>query len=390
MQNPAFTAPYSMTEIERNAAEPIPVTYIVHDLEDAAIRRRIGLLRSAGAVISLIGFHRTDSTPLEVEGLVPQSLGRTRDGALLARAGIVLRQWVAPARLRHATANARVIVARNLETVVLAARVKRPGQRLVYECLDIHRLLLGRGLPSFLLRVIESKAMRHVDLVIVSAPAFRDRYFRERRGWCGPIELVENRVPATAPPPEVQNAPAGLPWRIGWFGMLRCRRSLDILRALVAAHSGQVEVLIAGRPSPNIFPDFASEIADTPGITFIGSYRAEDLPRLYGQVHFAWSIDYFEEGLNSAWLLPNRLYESLAYGAVPIALAHVATGEWLARHDIGLLMNVPERELPDLFAALSPQIFAQLHRAAAHIPADAAIMDAAQSSAIGKTVLGVA
>ncbi|WP_395331149.1 hypothetical protein WBP06_01505 [Novosphingobium sp. BL-8H] len=399
MKNPTFEVPHAMAgAAPPNAATSadggIATAYIVHDLADAAVRRRIGLLRSAGAAIRLAGFHRTERAPAEVEGLVPQPLGHTRDGALLARIVTVARQWLAPARLRRVTGGAQVIVARNLETLVLAARLRQRGQRLVYECLDIHRLLLGAGLASHLLRMVETWAMRHVDLVVVSAPAFRDRYFRERRGWKGPIALVENLVPATGMPPEARPplpdpSPAP-PWRIGWFGMLRCRRSLDMLCTLAKAHPGMVEVLIAGRPSPDIFPDLAAEIAAAPGVTFVGAYSAEDLPQLYGQVHFAWAIDYFEEGLNSAWLLPNRLYESLAHGAVPIALAQVATGEWLESHGAGMLTTAPERQLPDMFAMLSPEILARLRQASARIPATAVVMDAAQARAIGRNLLGLA
>lgn len=389
MKNTAFEAPLSRYDKAAPPPDAVPVAYLVHDLGDAAVRRRIGLLRAGGAAVRLAGFHRAESAPNEVEGLAAQSLGRTRDGALPARMASVLRHWLAPSRLRRATADARVIVARNLEMLVLAARVRRRGQRLVYECLDIHRMLLGQGLPSRALRMVEAWSMRHVDMVVVSAPAFRDRYFREMRGWPGAIALVENLVPTTAPPPAADSIPADPPWRIGWFGMLRCRRSLETLGALATAHPGTVEVVIAGRPSPDIFPDFAAEIAGLPGFSFLGSYRAEDLPGLYEQVHFAWAIDWFEEGLNSAWLLPNRLYESLAHGVVPIALADVATGEWLARHGAGVLTNTPERELPDLFAMLSPEIFDRLRQAATRVPTHAVVMDGVQARIIGRAVLGL-
>ncbi|TCM18002.1 succinoglycan biosynthesis protein ExoL [Novosphingobium sp. PhB165] len=396
MKHSAFEAPRVPTAAEPaqngvpDGAAPVAVAYLVHDLADAAVCRRIDLLHSAGARIALAGFHRSEPAPVEVGGVTAQSLGRTRDGALLARAGSVLRQWLAPRRLREATAQADVLMARNLEALVLAARIRRSGQRLVYECLDIHRLLLGEGLPSRLIRAVEAWAMRDVDLVVVSAPAFRDRYFRELRGWKGEIALVENLapvpVPITAP---ATPAPPHPPWRIGWFGMLRCRRSLTMLRGLAESSRGKVEVLLAGRPSPDIFPDFAAEIAGVPGLRFAGSYAPEDLAGLYRQVHFAWSIDYFEDGLNSAWLLPNRLYEGLAHGAVPIALPQVATGEWLARHGAGLLTKQPERELPDLFRTLSPESFNRIRAAASRVPRDAIVMDARSARHIGRTVLGL-
>src|SRR5690606_21786212 len=104
-------------------------------------------------------------------------------------------------------------------------------------------------------------------------------------------------------------------------------------------NEGKVEVLIAGKPSPAVFPDFEADLRDNPALRYFGPYRPEQLAQLYGQCHFAWCIDWFEEGLNSAWLLPNRLYESMAFGVVPIALNDVETGAWLRREGAGVLIS---------------------------------------------------
>lgn len=366
------------------------VLYLVHNVADAAVRRRVELLEQTGARVALAGFHRDAAPPVQVASAPVTALGHTADGALAARALSVLRHWLRPRRLRTLTARRDVIVARNLETLVLARRARRQGQRLVYECLDIHRLLLARGPAGRLLRAIESWALRGVDLVVVSAPAFRDAYFRTFRGYGGPIALVENKVPsagddasAAAPP-----VPAG-PWVIGWFGMLRCRRTFDTLARLAARSDGHITVLIAGRPSPDVFADLPAEAGAAPGVRFAGAYTASDLPGLLAQVHFVWAIDWFEEGLNSAWLLPNRLYESLAHGAVPLALRGVETGRWLARQGAGVLLDDPERDLPALLSSLDTAGYAALRRAVAAVPRAAVVMDRAAARAVGRTILGL-
>ena len=79
------------------------------------------------------------------------------------------------------------------------------------------------------------------------------------------------------------------PWRIGWFGIIRCARSLDLLADLVRAHPGLVEVDIRGRPARDVLPGFDHIIAATPGLVFHGAYdRKGDLPYLYSDVHFTW------------------------------------------------------------------------------------------------------
>jgi succinoglycan biosynthesis protein ExoL len=56
------------------------VLYLVHDLCDPAVRRRVAMLRAGGADVTLAGFRRTPDISPELERLSPIDLGRTRDG----------------------------------------------------------------------------------------------------------------------------------------------------------------------------------------------------------------------------------------------------------------------------------------------------------------------
>ena len=85
-------------------------------------------------------------------------------------------------------------------------------------------------------------------------------------------------------------------------------------------------------------------------------------------MHFTWAIDYFEEGLNSAWLLPNRLYEGGLFGSVPIALADVETGRWLAKRGAGVLVGDPVEDLAGALAAMTPERYGDLAARSAAIP----------------------
>jgi succinoglycan biosynthesis protein ExoL len=117
-------------------------------------------------------------------------------------------------------------------------------------------------------------------------------------------------------------------------------------------------VYIRGRFVTPKMGDVGAVIESTPGLFYHGPYKAADLPRIYGEAHFAWAIDFFQEGANSDWLLPNRLYEGGLHGAVPIALRTVETGRWLRQHDIGLLLDLPlEESLYRLLSGMTPQIY---------------------------------
>ena len=277
-----------------------------------------------------------------------------------------------PGDWHREVAEADVVVARSLEMLLVAVLVRRRHGRgipVVYECLDIHRLMTRTDAVGKGMRWLERRLLRSCALLVVSSPRFIDAYFQRYHPRLGRWALLENKLLGSelATPTaswsgaaaRCQAVPAGTPWRIGWFGVIRCRRSLELLAALVRGANGAVEVEIRGLPARDVVPEFDAVVAATEGLSFGGAYdRAIDLPALYGRVHFTWAIDFYEDGLNSDWLLPNRLYEGSVFGSVPLALRQVETGRWLARHGCGLLLDPPlEQNLPALFAGMTTPAF---------------------------------
>jgi glycosyltransferase involved in cell wall biosynthesis len=372
---PETSADTARAQPARPEGARVKVAYFVHDLFDASVHRRVRMLQAGGATVVLIGFRRGDETARSVEGALTIDIGRTRNGKLARRMVSVARALTTLGRLAEALQGVDAIVGRSLEMLPIAARARRlyaPRATLTHECLDIHRILLSQGIEGSLLRLFESRLWRNVDLLLTSSPAFIRHYFSPRR-FPSPIRLVENKMLSLdqeARDERVTTPPPGPPWRIGWFGMIRCRRSVEILRKLAKEADGAVEVIIRGRPSDAIFPDFEAAIADAPHIRFEGPYRnPQDLPAIYGEVHFNWAIDYYEDGLNSSWLLPNRIYEGSAYGAVPIALARVETATWLARQGVGVVLDEPlDARLADFFASLDGTVFSRLAGEIASLP----------------------
>jgi succinoglycan biosynthesis protein ExoL len=351
------------------------IAYFVHDLSDPAVQRRVRMLAAGGAAVAPIGFRRGQEPVTAIEGFPTVEIGRSADGRLLRRALSVATALAKPQVVAREVTGSNVIIARNLEMLVLAAQARKryaPDAKLVYECLDVHRMLLSSGPDGASLRLLESRLWRDVDMLLTSSPAFLQHYFA-RRGFNAPVRLVENKIlllddddPCRYSLPR----PAGPPWRIGWFGMLRCRKSLEILSSLARAADGAVEVIIRGRPSGVAFPDFDAAVANRPHVRYAGPYRyPSDLSTLYGDVHFAWTIDYYESGQNSAWLLPNRIYEGTFFGAVPLGLAGVETAAWLSQRKVGVVLSEPMKEqVSDFFASLNQNDYATLARAVKALP----------------------
>ena len=154
--------------------------------------------------------------------------------------------------------------------------------------------------------------------------------------------MVENKVFAIGEAaPRLVAAPAGPPWRIAWCGVLRCRKSFDILDSVTRQLDGALQVDLWGVAAHDQIPHFDARVADNPHMKFHGRYRADDLSIIYGGAHFVWAIDYYEAGGNSDWLLPNRLYEGLRFGGVPIALIGTETARWLSTRCVGITIGEP-------------------------------------------------
>jgi succinoglycan biosynthesis protein ExoL len=356
------------------------VAYFVHDLTDPAVHRRIRMLCAGGAAVTPIGFRRSAEPSLFVEGIPAVDLGRSIEGKLSRRAISVIRALAKLEAIAKYVAEADVIIARNLEMLAVATKAREryaPKAKLVYECLDIHRTLTSNSLGSHVLRLCESRLWRNVDLLLTSSPAFVRNYFSPR-GLSAPIRLVENKLLSLDEYPIVGARPPGPPWRIGWFGMIRCCKSLDILCSLAKTSQGAVEVIIRGRPSPAVFTNLDDAISAQPNVLYAGSYQAADLPEIYRDVHFVWAIDYYERGQNSTWLLPNRIYEGNAYGGVPIALAEVETGTWLAERSAGVVLSEPlQEQLVDFFTSLDQCAYEKLAQAVTSLPRAALVSDRA-------------
>ncbi|MEM6974024.1 MAG: glycosyltransferase [Pseudomonadota bacterium] len=390
------------------------IGYLVHDLGDPAVARRLRMVQAGGATAVLAGFTRGGEPPV---GSAPLVLGRTNDARLVARAlsvaDVALRRLDS---LAGAFEGVDAILARNLEMLVIGAALARrltPRPRLIYECLDIHRLLVAPGPTGQALRALEAGLLARTDLVITSSPAFVSAHF-DRLSRPPPVLLVENKVlPETAPLPTAcvpsvpdqegpsgsaevadRGAPrrsaAGGPWRIGWFGALRCARSLDILINAAARLDGRLEVILRGRPSTAAIPDFHARVAAAPHVTFEGPYRnPDDLAAIYAAVDFAWAIDFYEAGQNSAWLLPNRLYESGLHGALPMAVNGTETAAFLARHGIGITLDEPlSQTLIGCLDALDTVAYARLAEAHASLPVETWRTDLSECEDLVASVLG--
>lgn len=326
----------------------LKILYLVPNLSDPAVERRLLMLKQGGAEAHVAGFHRGEQAPPDLPAASLTVLGNTADGRFAQRLSQVALS-LAGRRLDFSATRAEVVIARNLEMLPLAWRVSRHFGNLpvVYECLDIHRLMLREDMVGRAMRAAERRLVTNASALITSSPAFVREYFAPYGQILTPTWIIENKV-LTASTKHGANPILGgggsQPFRIGWFGALRCRRSLDLLSEVLPGFEGRYELVMRGRPALTEFDGFHARVEATPHCRYEGPYKATDLPDIYSQVHLCWAIDMFEAGQNSQWLLPNRIYEGCLNGAVPIALEGTETARFLTDRGVGIILPDTEPE----------------------------------------------
>ena len=367
--------------------EIMRVAFFGHDASDAAIRRRIKSFHDDGMHVDGYMMRRG---ALADTAWRNHDLGMTKPGAFVHRAKSIVTGTRKALSFRAELAQADIMYARNLDMLAIAVRVKRKLKLdipIVYECLDVHRLLCRTDLIGKTLRGLERRLLRASSALVVSSPAFLTHHFeRHYKGAYEPV-LIENRLTdsftggARPDATQVAQSPteAG-PLRLGWVGILRCQRSLNLLCETARRLGSKVEIRIHGIVAENEVPNFETQIEAYDNIRFFGRYRApEDLDQIYRDLDLVWSGDFMEAGFNSVWLLPNRIYEGGFFATPSISPTGTQTAQWVRDHNCGFTLSEPlESELPALMEGLTtaPAQIDDYRRQLAQLPIDVFVQPA--------------
>ncbi len=335
----------------------VKLLFFGHDAHDAAVKRRIAAFGAAGADVTAFTMRRGPAFEPPWRNV---DLGETRDAAFGQRIAALIGARPVLRRYRQEVLGADIVYARNLDMLALARwAMDMSGSRasLVYECLDVHRFLSREDAIGAGLRAMEARLLAHVALIVVSSPAFVREYFQRRHVHAPPTVLIENRLPAGfayGARPEAAAPKSDTTLRVGWFGNLRCARSLALLLDLASRFPDRIELSLRGVPARAAVGDFEARVAGRENVQFGGRYSwPHDLAGIYREVDLVWAGDFHDANANSKWLLPNRLYEGGYYGAPALAPADSETGRWIDARGFGFTLAEPlEETLPGFVGAL--------------------------------------
>ena len=359
------SAPVSANPVPRDTGAPLRGIYIGADATNPTLILRIRSFLRAEVDLTAFTFRRYKfNTAFQPEWKnIP--LGTTVDRNYLYRLPALARAlWK---MLRHAPLlrAADFIYARNLDLVllgILARTFTCSRAKLVYEVEDVQEIFFKKTATGTLFRWLERWALNRIDLLVVLSPAFLHGYFEPAQRYAGPCFVLENKLqlgdlPDTPTPKGDVWKGGSDRWVIGWFGTLRCPKSLRILEDIATALGPKVEIHTRGYPTETGLDAFLRIVERHPNWRYDGEYTIpDDLEEMYGRVHFSWCLDFLDEHGNSPLLLACRMYQGGFYGAVPLVIAGSEMDRWLATAGVGHAFGAPHaRSIVDFLRTVTPE-----------------------------------
>ncbi|WP_138473177.1 glycosyltransferase [Poseidonocella sp. HB161398] len=329
---------------------PLRGVYIGVDATNPTLILRIRSFRKAGVELTSFTFRRHKFNTGFQPDWVNIHLGDTVDRRYLDRLPALVRALRRMLKHGDVFRDADFIYARNMDLLVLghvARMLTRSKAKLVYEVEDVQAIFFKKTFGGALFRRLERWLLRHVDLLVVMSPGFLRGYFEPVQGWDGPSFVLENKL-QLGDRPEAPT-PAGRVWEdiadrwvIGWFGTLRCPKSMALLEEIAEALGPRVEIYTRGYPTETGLEAYREIVERHPNWTYDGEYTIpDDLEDMYGRVHFSWCLDFLDEEGNSPLLLACRMYQGGFYGSVPLVAEGSEMERWLERAGVGHAFPAP-------------------------------------------------
>lgn len=323
--------------------------------------KRIAMLQQAGFAVEVVAFER-DYHDGRLPDCPVERLAKISHGNYFQR---VLSLISALPALRRAIRRNHVAYASGPDMAFVAVLAGLGlGRPVILEVGDIQRAQVSKGLVGYFTRLIERYTVNACGLLVVTAPAFVDEYYRKwlktrtqalvLENKLEEPEAEANRVEVSAP---LEGTPlVNRPLRIGYFGLLRCEWSWRVLEALARARPTEVEIVVAGYILNSL--DIPARAEKLSNVEFLGEYRSPgDLPNLYGDVDLIWACYPYpaSDEWNWRWARTNRFYESCFFQKPIIALGESGDASEVERLDIGLIVSGPRIEpVVDALTAITP------------------------------------
>lgn len=311
--------------------------------------KRIAMLKQADFVVEAVAFER-DYHSGRLPDCPVEHLSKIAHGRYLQR---IFKIVTAFPVMRRAIRRNHIVYAFGPD-MALAAIIANLGlgRPVVLEVGDIQSWQVTSRMKGYLTRLLDRCVVNSSRLLVATAPGFVDGYYREWLHTKTPALVLENKLEGSmAEADRVKNAillkgipKVDRPLRIGYFGLLRCDWSWQVLEALALSMPAELEIVVAGYPmKPVNLSERAKKLSN---VEFRGEFRSpQDLPALYGSVDLVWACYPSPETQDSNWrwaqmiCRSNRFYESCFFKKPIISVLGSGDANEVERYGIGIIIS---------------------------------------------------
>ena len=312
--------------------------------------KRVEMLIEGGVEVLVAAFSR-DSFESRRPNCPVISLGSITNGRYIRR---LLKMVVAAPRLRRLIAKTDFVYASGTDmallSIVAGIGLSRP---IVVEVGDIRKIQITSTLLGAVVRAIDRFVAVRAAFVVATAAGFVEWYYQQILGITPNYFLLENKLePKT---PKARDVTFDFhdckPITIGYFGVLRCNWTFELLKSLCVSRPDSFAVRIAGIPM--IEGDVSEADLSIANFTYMGTYESPgDLENLYSGVDLVWACypppDHRQR--NEDWwraqaiCRSNRFYESCYFGKPIVSVAGSGDAAVVREYGIGLVLDLQDLE----------------------------------------------
>lgn len=321
------------------------ILFFTTALEHTTFRKTAMMLQKEGAFVHMLGFNRNNFPHSQKDDISVESLGSLAHGNYLSRMVKLFKFFFI---LRKKAVDFDVIYNFTLDTLLITylALIGRGRKKIVYQIQDIRSIYFGNSVRSRVARLLEGRLLKSVDLLVLSSQDFFDGHFKKHYNFDeNKIQVIENKLVRGSVEPILNRERKPNKIVIGYFGVMRCLRSWEILRDFAIDNPETIEVYLRGKP--DAIPNLNDEIKDLDNVYYGGTYKSpDDLNELYNQVDVVWACYPFSENNVGNWTMARtiRFYEACAFGKPVIVQKGTPQEKDVNLNNIGLVVDMANRK----------------------------------------------
>ena len=186
--------------------------------------------------------------------------------------------------------------------------------KIIYEVGDIRKIYTKKTFFRFLFRFLQRRIVKKASLIVVTSKAFVDSYFRDilKVKNTEKFYVLENK-PELKKDKMINYSFKGYPIRIGYFGVIRCERSIEILSQILK--SNKFSLYLRGIYDNKIIEKY--KLYEYKNIIIGDEYKVpNELYEMYNDIDLCWATYPYQKNEkvgNFQWAKTTRYYESLFF-----------------------------------------------------------------------------